>query len=126
MAPPDPSNYPSPTVLCASYKSTSESKSFTHAMMATFPVQPQSALDTLPQATADSDYTKKKTAYLSELRSSTKKLQEEINVFLTRKMEEEKAAASSGIKNQGGTAVDRAKEEKEEENYGEEIVEDDV
>ena len=58
-----------------------------------------------------------KTAYLSELRSSTKKLQENINAFLTAKMEEDKAVAAG--KNDSKL---KAQDEMEEENYGEEVV----
>ncbi|OQE36164.1 hypothetical protein PENCOP_c012G01838 [Penicillium coprophilum] len=49
-----------------------------------------------------------KQAHLSELQSLVPKLQDQINVFLTERMEEDK------------------KEAKEEENYGEEVVEDDA
>lgn len=60
--------------------------------------------------------TAEKTEYLSNLRQSVTKLQDEINTFLTEKMEEDKAlAAKAGLK------VD---EKKEEERYGEEDVED--
>lgn len=55
-----------------------------------------------------------KRAYLSELLSSVKLVQEEVNAFLTRKMEDDKVLA------QGAKAP--RQEEKEEENYGEEIV----
>ncbi|KAL8902689.1 MAG: hypothetical protein Q9207_004456, partial [Kuettlingeria erythrocarpa] len=56
------------------------------------------------------------TEYLSTLRKSVTRLQDEINAFLTERMEEDKAlAAKAGVK------ID---EKKEEENYGEENVED--
>ncbi|KAI4094688.1 MAG: hypothetical protein L6R37_007202 [Teloschistes peruensis] len=58
-----------------------------------------------------------KTAYLSTSRESMMQLQDRVNAFLTRKMEEDKAlAADAGVK------VD---EKKEEDFYGEEIVEED-
>ncbi|KAL8717695.1 MAG: hypothetical protein Q9225_005085 [Loekoesia sp. 1 TL-2023] len=96
MAPP-PS--PKPTTLTASYTSPSASKTFTHS---------------LPSAATTS--TAEKTQYLSTLRQSVTKLQDEVNAFLTEKMEEDKAlAVKAGVK------VD---EKKEEENYGEENVED--
>ena len=60
--------------------------------------------------------TEEKTAYLSALRSSVTKLQEEVNAFLTTKMEEDKAIVA-----QGNGIID---DQKEEENYGEEVVED--
>lgn len=58
---------------------------------------------------------KDKTAYLNTLRSSTKRLQEQINNFLTAKMEEDK---------QHGTTKS-TREQEEEANYGEEKVEED-
>lgn len=69
-----------------------------------------------PLPPASNTSTKEKTYYLSELRKSVVKLQEEVNGFLTTKMEEDKAlAASAGM---------RADDQAEEENYGEEKVED--
>ena len=86
------------TCLQAAYTSPTSSETFVH---------------TLPSASAAS--TKAKTAYLSALRMSVLKLQEDVNGFLTTKMEEDKTlAASAGIK-----ADDKA----EEDNYGEERVE---
>ncbi|MCJ1485651.1 hypothetical protein MMC06_005826 [Schaereria dolodes] len=58
--------------------------------------------------------TKEKTAYLSALRSSVVKLQDEVNEFLTTKMMEDRALAST---NKG-----MVNEKKEEENYGEEVM----
>ncbi|KAI9930199.1 hypothetical protein AWENTII_003318 [Aspergillus wentii] len=62
---------------------------------------------------------KAKVAYLSELRELAPKLQDEINVFLTQRMEEDKQAAEA----QGRKVSE--KEAKEEANYGEEVVEED-
>ena len=56
--------------------------------------------------------TEGKTEYLAALRGSAGKLQDEINTFLTAKMEEDKALAALA-----GAKVD---DRKEEENYGEE------
>ncbi|KAF4770917.1 EKC/KEOPS complex subunit Gon7 [Penicillium solitum] len=56
-----------------------------------------------------------KQAHLSALQSLVPKLQDQINVFLTERMEEDKV--------QGQIS---AQEAKEEENYGEEVVEDDA
>lgn len=61
-----------------------------------------------------------KSKYLSELRASTKTLQDEVNTFLTKKMEEDKAATATSI-----PGKKKAKDEEEEENYGEEKVEED-
>ena len=61
--------------------------------------------------------TQEKIDYLSSLRSSVVNLQNEINQFLTAKMEENKTFVLNG----SGKADDRT----EEENYGEEVVEED-
>lgn len=66
--------------------------------------------------TTDITSTEGKTAYLSALRGSIGKMQEEINTFLTAKMEEDKALAAMA-----GAKVD---DKKEEEHYGEEGEED--
>ncbi|KAL8829172.1 MAG: hypothetical protein Q9191_002166 [Dirinaria sp. TL-2023a] len=86
--------------LKADYAAPSEAKSFA------YPLPP-----------ASNESTEQKTAYLSALRESVTKLQDDINGFLTNKMEEDKASASLA-----GTTVD---DRKEEENYGEEDVDDD-
>ncbi|KAI4199767.1 MAG: hypothetical protein LQ350_004394 [Teloschistes chrysophthalmus] len=58
-----------------------------------------------------------KTAYLSTLRETMTQLQDSVNAFLTEKMGEDKAlAAKAGVK------VD---EKKEEDFYGEEVVDED-
>lgn len=88
------------TVLRAEYKSPAESKTFTH---------------TLPSAVVTS--TTEKSAYLATLRGLIVQTQEDVNAFLTVKMEEDKAVASmAGLKTD---------DRKAEENYGEEIVEED-
>ena len=88
------------TVLRAEYKSPTEFKTFTH---------------TLPSAVVTS--TTEKSAYLSALRGLVVQAQEDVNAFLTAKMEEDKAVASmAGLKTD---------DRKAEENYGEEIVEED-
>lgn len=95
----------SPTRLSAAYASPTSTENFTYP------------LPTL----SSSPITQEKTTYLSTLRSSVQKLQDEINAFLTKKMEEERNAAS-GANGVNGTKVD---EQKEEENYGEEVVDED-
>lgn len=99
----------SPPVLKASYTSPASSQTFAHPITA-----PPPPKNVVPSA----ESTKLKSAYLAELRLSTKKMQEEINVFLTRKMEEDKAAAATN-----GKAEGEKEEEREEERYGEEDVE---
>ena len=97
---PDSTNGNFGTFLKADYASPTTTQTFTHS---------------LPVASNAS--TKEKTNYLSALRRSVVNLQEEVNGFLTTKMEEDKAlAATAGMK-----VDDKA----EEENYGEEKVEDD-
>lgn len=86
--------------LKADYLSPGTSQTFSHPLPATSPAAS----------------TKEKTAYLSALRTSIVKLQEEVNSYLTTKMEEDKANAIGN-----GAKVD---EKKEEDNYGEEDVED--
>lgn len=67
-------------------------------------------------AEANADPLATKQAHLRALQSLVPKLQNEVNVFLTERMEEDK-------KSQG---VISEKEAKEEENYGEEVVEEDA
>lgn len=88
--------------LTAGYTSPTSTKHFTYP------------LPTL----SSSPTTQEKTTYLSTLRSSVQKLQDDINAFLTKKMEEERQAVS-GANGVDGARVD---EQKEEENYGEEVV----
>ncbi|KAI9681301.1 MAG: hypothetical protein M1817_002584 [Caeruleum heppii] len=92
--------------LTAVYTSPASSESFAHP------------LPSLPPSTTIS--VDQKTAYLSALRSSVTKLQDEVNVFLTTKMEEEKAAAATASgEAASGRLIDDTKEE---EQYGEEVV----
>ncbi|RHZ61101.1 hypothetical protein CDV55_105012 [Aspergillus turcosus] len=104
------SNNSSQQVLRAVYESPQPS---TH----TFEYQLSSPA---PFSTSSAEKTKVKVAYLSELRSLVPKLQDEINVFLTQRMEEDKKEAEA----QGRQLSE--KEAKEEENYGEEVVEEDT
>jgi hypothetical protein len=68
-------------------------------------------------ASPQNSSTEERTVALSGLRTAIGKLQDEVNVFLTQKMEEDKREA--------GNPAETAIEAKEEENYGEELVEDD-
>lgn len=70
---------------------------------------------------ADSTTVEKKAAYLSALRQSVTSLQQQVNKELTARMEEDKAREASEATAKGGKVVD---DEKEEENYGEEVQED--
>ncbi len=107
------------TTLDATYTSPSSAKTFTHPISAPLP-------SSSPPDTAVED----KVTYLSELRASTRQLQEEINVFLTQKMEEDKAAASvagmEGAPPEEGKKKDEEKSQDEsmEDNYGEEEEDD--
>lgn len=58
--------------------------------------------------------TQDRTAYLAALGSSLKTLQDDVNTFLTQKMEEDKAAGAS-----------KGDDAKDEETYGEEVVDED-
>lgn len=91
---------PPSNILKADYRSPSSSKNFLH---------------TLPTSSTPS--TAAKTQHLSALRKSITQLQDEVNTFLTSKMEEDKVLASKA-----GLKVD---DKQEEEKYGEEDVEDD-
>lgn len=70
---------------------------------------------TLPAFSSNSS-TDERVAYLAALQSSIKILQADVNTFLTEKMDQDRQIAS-----QTGTKVDDVKEE---DNYGEEVVED--
>ena len=114
MAPP-PAPPGSSTTLTAVYKSHSGDKVFSHDITAT---------GELGQVSEHSDqvqFSKAKTVHLSELRSSVKNMQREINAFLTAKMEEDKKDTSNGGAHTNGKGMDEVEEEK----YGEEDVEED-
>lgn len=91
-----------PSILKADYSSPSTTKTFEHT------------LPSLSSDPASTKSTKEKTQYLSSLRQSVVKLQDEVNDFLTAKMEEDKALAA--------TAGQKIDDKAEEENYGEEGV----
>ncbi|CZT06268.1 hypothetical protein WAI453_006292 [Rhynchosporium graminicola] len=116
--PPPPTDSPSTSTsaLKASYSSPTN-KEFAYST----PLPPLSTSSSNPLSA--SLFTVDKTAYLSALMQATSKMQEDINRELTKRMEEDnlKAAAVSG-EVKGGMKVD---EKKEEENYGEEVVEED-
>lgn len=73
---------------------------------------------TLPKPASGS--VSEKTQYLQKLRAAIASTQDEINKELTQRMEEDKVRLAAG--GDGSKAVDDAKEE---ENYGEEVVEED-
>jgi hypothetical protein len=104
MARSDPSQM---NTLSAAYSSPQLNRTFEHTIHSTPPNPSQQDVKT-------------KVAYLSELRNLVPELQNDINVFLTQQMEEDKKAAEA----QGRQLSD--KEAKEEENYGEEVVEEDA
>lgn len=70
-------------------------------------------------APCTADTTANRTKYLGELRSNTKRLQADVNKFLTEKMEQDKQKA-----NASGKQVEK-QAEAEEQNYGEEQAEED-
>ncbi|KAF7511736.1 hypothetical protein GJ744_003467 [Endocarpon pusillum] len=105
---------PAKATLGATYTSPSSVKTFTNPISAPFPSSET------PTAVKD------KVSYLSELRASTKQLQEEINVFLTQKMQEDTASArTTGTEgHEGGSkkGEENSKDELMEEDYGEEEI----
>lgn len=96
-------NMPAPNsqsiTLSAVYSSPDSTRSFEHPLSSSIPSGSQ-------------DHTNAKVAYLADLKEQVPKLQNDINVFLTARMEEDKKSAEVS-----------EKEKKEEENYGEENVE---
>ncbi|KAL4803173.1 EKC/KEOPS complex, subunit Gon7 [Aspergillus unguis] len=93
--------------LQAAYTSPELNRAFSHTVNA-------------PAPNPSDENVQAKVAYLSELRKLVPTLQNDINIFLTERMEEDKKAAEA----QGRQLSE--KEAKEEENYGEEVVEDDA
>ncbi|EPS27289.1 hypothetical protein POX_e06261 [Penicillium oxalicum] len=89
-----------PLNLKAVYTAPDTSKTFTHVI----------------SVDSSKDSFAAKQSHLTALQTLVPQLQEEINVFLTERMEEDKKA-------QGAISE---KEAREEENYGEEVVEDDA
>lgn len=77
---------------------------------------------TLPATPAPSN-TPQKTAYLIGLRKAAAQMQDDINAFLTLQMEQDKAAAAASGAEGAKARVD---EDKEEENYGEEVDDDEA
>lgn len=114
MAPP-PTPSGSSAELKATYKSPTGDNKFSHDLAT------GTALDQVSELNDQAQFSKAKTVYLSELRSSVKKMQGEINVFLTAKMEEDKKNAATN----GAPMISKGKDEVEEEKYGEEDVEED-
>ncbi|KAL9635527.1 MAG: hypothetical protein Q9164_003408 [Protoblastenia rupestris] len=103
MAPdpsPPSSTFTPTSTLQADYISPTTSQTFTHI---------------LPSASASNQSTKQKTQYLSSLRRSVVQLQDEVNGFLTTKMEEDKALATG--------KEGKVDEKREEDLYGEDVME---
>ncbi|KAF7595272.1 hypothetical protein BBP40_006772 [Aspergillus hancockii] len=103
MATDTPSDHPN--YLRAVYSAPQATETFKHSISSPVPAP---------------ENVQSKVAYLSELRKLVPTLQNDINVFLTERMEEDKKAAEA----QGCQLSE--KDRKEEENYGEEVVEDDA
>lgn len=94
-----PSTNPQNITLSGAYSSPDSTRSFEHPISSPLPSDTK-------------DQTNAKIADLAELKEQVPKLQNDINVFLTARMEEDKKSAEVS-----------EKEKKEEENYGEENVE---
>lgn len=75
----------------------------------------------LPKPTTSG--TADRVAYLAALRKATAELQERINAELTQRMEEDKMRDAAGAAEKGKVKGSRD-EDKEEENYGEEVADD--
>ncbi|PGH00039.1 hypothetical protein GX51_06038 [Blastomyces parvus] len=106
--PPNPS-LRSPSILQATYTAPATTQTFAHTLSTS-----------LPQGSNSSD-TPAKTVYLSELRGAVSTLQTEVNEFLTSRMEED------NNNNRQASGAEKGKSElerREEENYGEEVLED--
>ncbi|KAI9768605.1 MAG: hypothetical protein M1840_004802 [Geoglossum simile] len=67
--------------------------------------------------------TVEKAAYLATLRLSVAKLQDDVNAFLTQRMDEDKAAAAVGFVDMGKGKIQA--DDEQEENYGEEDANED-
>lgn len=77
-------------------------------------------------STTESVETTSKAAHLKSIRAATKSLQEDINSFLTSKMEEDKLAVANSTATTNGGGKNKSHDDvEEEENYGEEKIEDD-
>jgi len=98
-------NGTAPVSLRAVYNSPNDSKAFEKPLPSAKPID-----------------TKSKVAFLSDLRASTKQLQDHVNTFLTAKMEDAKAASS--LADGAGIKKTNLRDEEEEEHYGEEKVDD--
>ncbi|KAL4742639.1 EKC/KEOPS complex, subunit Gon7 [Aspergillus similis] len=96
-----------PNRLQARYTSPQLNRTFEHAINS-------------PAPSPSDENVKVKVAYLSELRKLVPALQNDINLFLTERMEVDKKIAEA----QGRQLSEE--EAKEEENYGEEVVDDDA
>ena len=103
--------------VCLLGKMTTFNGDTYHALRAEYQCHGDSASfteDIAPLPTHHS--TDAKTKYISSLRASVTKLQADVNSFLTRKMEKEKVNSISDVK--------PVNDEKAEQDYGEEIVDD--
>jgi len=97
-----PSSESHVNALTASYTSPHTSHTFTSP---------------LSSIAAANESTKSKTAYMTDLRSRTSQLQDDVNAYLTQRMEEDKAREGGVVGKKSKSARD---EERLEEMYGEE------
>jgi len=70
-------------------------------------------------AVSENQSTEETTVFLAKLRQSAVQMQQDVNTFLTQKMEEDKAMESTKEVQQNA----KVDEDKEEDNYGEEVDE---
>ncbi|RAK97921.1 Gon7-domain-containing protein [Aspergillus ibericus CBS 121593] len=123
LLPSPPPPQPQPPPLANTITTTTMSTPTLHAIYSA-PQQThtfeQTITSPLPSNDADPSAVPAKVTYLAELRKLVSTIQNDINVFLTERMEDDKKAAEA----QGQKVSE--KEAKEEENYGEEVVEEDA
>jgi len=74
----------------------------------------------LPSLASANESTSAKTAYITDLREKTSQLQDDVNAYLTQRMEEDKAREGNVV---GKRSKSAKEEERLEEMYGEEDME---
>lgn len=104
---------PTPASLTATYNGPTAYKTFA------------SALPAVPTSASTED----KTAFIAALRANVSQMQDDMNLFLTQKMDEDKAreadAANTATAAARGAKRSALDEAREEEMYGEEVVDED-
>jgi hypothetical protein len=110
---PDSTTAQAPALTAVYTSTTAPSKTFTEDLQRSSTTTATEG-EEKPQLAATTDA---KVAHLASLRSAVKRLQDDVNVFLTARMDDDKAIATKG----NGAAA-RGTRDEEEDNYGEEVV----